>query len=74
MTHLDNIKLFRLRTVSIPETGQVSTVDPLAVPVIVEVGPDLGPDRLVQLCSVAGDHRSLGQLKQQPPALERVDF
>ena len=47
---------------------------PLAGALIVEVGPDLGPDRLVQLCGIAGDHRSLGQLKQQPPALERVDF
>ena len=70
MTHLDNIKLFRLRTVSIPETGQVSTVDPLAVPVIVEVGPDLGPDGLVQLGCVSSAHGSLRQFKEKSAALE----
>ena len=41
----------------------MSTVDPLAVPLVVEVGPDLGPDGFVQLGRVPGAHGSLGEFK-----------
>ena len=48
----------------------MSTVDPLAVPVIVEVGPDLGPDGLVQLGCISSAHGSLRQFKEKSAALE----
>ena len=69
--HLDFIKLFRLGSVSVPETGEVGAVYPLALAPVVEVGQDLGPDGLVQLCCVASDHGPLGQVKQQPPSLNK---
>ena len=48
----------------------MSTVDPLAVSLIVEVGPDLGSDGLVQLGCVSRAHGSLGKFKQKAAALE----
>ena len=42
---------------------------PLARAAVVEVGPDLGPDRLVQLRRVPRRHGALGQVEQEAPAL-----
>ena len=49
----------------------MSTVDPLAVSLIVEVGPDLGSDGLVQLGCVSRAHGSLRKFKQKTASLER---
>ena len=49
----------------------MSTVDPLAIPAIVEVGSDLGSDGFVQLGCVSRAHGSLGKFKQKAAALER---
>ena len=53
----------------VAQAGEVGTVDPGAVAIVVEVGPDLGPDGLVQLRVVAGQHGPLGQVKQHPTTL-----
>ena len=49
----------------------MSTVDPLAVPLIIEVRPDLGSDGFIQLGCVPGAHGSLGKLKEKPATLEK---
>ena len=55
--------------VPIAQAGQVGAVDPRAVAIVVEVGPDLGADGLVQLGVVAGEHGPLGQVVQEAAAL-----
>ena len=45
-------------------------MDPLAVSAIVEVGPDLGSDGLVQLGGVSRAHGSLRKFKEKAAALE----
>ena len=49
----------------------MSTVDPLAIPLIIEVGPDLGSDGFVQLGSVSSAYGSLREFKEKSAALER---
>ena len=46
-------------------------MDPLAVPLIIEVRPDLGSDGFIQLGCVPGAHGSLGKLKEKSAALEK---
>ena len=45
--HLYLFKLLGFRSVSVPQTRKVGTVDPLSFPIIVQVWPDLGLDSLV---------------------------
>ena len=52
----------------------MSTVDPLAVPLVVEVGPDLGPDGFVQLGRVPGAHGSLGEFKEKSATLRKDGY
>ena len=49
----------------------MSTVDPLAIPLIIEVGPDLGSDGFVQLGSVSSAYGSLREFKEKSASLER---
>ena len=63
-------KLFRLRSISVSQTSEMSAVDPLPVPSVVDVRLDLGPDGLVQLHGVVGQHGPLAKLHEETPTAE----
>ena len=71
-THLYLRELLGAWSVSVPETGEVGAVDPLTLPVVVEVRPHLRPDGLVQLHRVASKLRFLGELKEESSALRDI--
>ena len=74
-------ELLGLGPVPVPEAGQVDAVDPLPLALVIQVRLHLGPggevveegegpDGLVQLHGVPCHLGALGELQEQPPALQ----